>query len=398
MELQDLERPWEGLDPRVAELLAPELPAVADAIRDAVAAAIPDYTQPMQGAFGQGVRQAIEQALRGFVEQLGRPTPSERPGREAYVALGRGELRAGRPLEALQGAYRIGARVAWRHFSEVARANGRDAAELSRLAESVFAYIDEISAESVEGYAQEQEARAGERQRRRLQLVRMLLDEDHVDEAAVLAQAQAADWPLPRELAALVTDCRDAERFAARIGEGALAARIGDLVCVLVPDPRAPGRIARVERALEEPVAALGPAVAWVRARESHARALRCARLQQAGALPGGLLHASERLGVLALTADPAVLEELAQRRLAALREETPTSRERLERTLLAWLRHQGAVVAAAAELHVHAQTVRYRLARLRELLGDDLDQPDARFELELALRHRALASRSARE
>jgi hypothetical protein len=29
----------------------------------------------------------------------------------------------------------------------------------------------------------------------------------------------------------------------------------------------------------------------------------------------------------------------------------------------------------------------RYRLARLRELLGDDLDDPDARFELEIALR-----------
>ena len=34
-----------------------------------------------------------------------------------------------------------------------------------------------------------------------------------------------------------------------------------------------------------------------------------------------------------------------------------------------------------------HPQTARYRLARLRELMGDDLDDPDARFELEIALR-----------
>jgi DNA-binding PucR family transcriptional regulator len=35
----------------------------------------------------------------------------------------------------------------------------------------------------------------------------------------------------------------------------------------------------------------------------------------------------------------------------------------------------------------VHPQTARYRRTRLRELLGDQLDDPDARFELELALR-----------
>jgi DNA-binding PucR family transcriptional regulator len=47
-----------------------------------------------------------------------------------------------------------------------------------------------------------------------------------------------------------------------------------------------------------------------------------------------------------------------------------------------------------AEELHVHPQTARYRIGRLRELLGDDLDDPDARFELEIALRARAFRSR----
>lgn len=44
-----------------------------------------------------------------------------------------------------------------------------------------------------------------------------------------------------------------------------------------------------------------------------------------------------------------------------------------------------------AARLGVHPQTVRYRLRQLRELWGDDLDDPDRRFELELALRTRRL-------
>ena len=51
-------------------------------------------------------------------------------------------------------------------------------------------------------------------------------------------------------------------------------------------------------------------------------------------------------------------------------------------------------MAAVAAELHVHPQTVRYRLERLRESFGSALDDPDARFELELALRARSSRAR----
>jgi DNA-binding PucR family transcriptional regulator len=61
-------------------------------------------------------------------------------------------------------------------------------------------------------------------------------------------------------------------------------------------------------------------------------------------------------------------------------------TRERLLTTLHSWLRHWGSRSAAAAELFVHPQTVSYRLNRLRELLGDDLDDPEARLELLLVL------------
>ena len=64
--------------------------------------------------------------------------------------------------------------------------------------------------------------------------------------------------------------------------------------------------------------------------------------------------------------------------------------RERLLETLGAWLAHQRHTPRIAAELHVHPQTVRYRIGKLRELLGDALETPDGRFELELALRARA--------
>ncbi|WP_433113658.1 PucR family transcriptional regulator [Micromonospora sp. CA-246542] len=58
-----------------------------------------------------------------------------------------------------------------------------------------------------------------------------------------------------------------------------------------------------------------------------------------------------------------------------------------LVETLSAWLDAFGDVVAAAAALHVHPNTFRYRLRRLAELGGLDLTDPHARFGVMLQLR-----------
>ena len=79
----------------------------------------------------------------------------------------RGELRQGRTLDSLQAAYRVGARVAWRRLAAAARRAGVEPDVLSLLAESIFAYIDELSADSVEGYAEAQARLEDERRRRR---------------------------------------------------------------------------------------------------------------------------------------------------------------------------------------------------------------------------------------
>ncbi len=57
--------------------------------------------------------------------------------------------------------------------------------------------------------------------------------------------------------------------------------------------------------------------------------------------------------------------------------------------TLRAWLDAFGDVNAAAASVHVHPNTFRYRLRRLAEVGGIDLTDPDARFAAMLQLRLR---------
>ena len=116
----------------------------------------------------------VERALAAFVDLLEEPGQPTLP-RRFYVELGRGELRQGRGLDALLSAYRVGARVAWRTVGDLAVEAGASPAVLVELAELLFTYIDGLSALSVRGYAEEQAARAGERDRRRAELARLLV-------------------------------------------------------------------------------------------------------------------------------------------------------------------------------------------------------------------------------
>src|SRR5947209_8469951 len=150
------DEPWRDLPHDVADVLRPELGAIAREILRAIRQEVPEYARPLEGAFGEAVRTGVDQALQRFVRLISEPDSPSGGEREIYVALGRGELRAGRTLDALQAAYRVGARVAWRRFARASHAAGLDQHVVTQLAEAVFAYIDELSAESVDGYAEAQ--------------------------------------------------------------------------------------------------------------------------------------------------------------------------------------------------------------------------------------------------
>src|SRR3954463_5341522 len=198
-------RPYAAIPADAGKVLRPVLPSLADEIIAAIAREVPDYARAMEGEFGQVVRVAIERALGRFIDLIEDPSSDDGRGRAAYVDLGRGEMRAGRSLEALLSAYRLGSRLGWRRFVEAGVAGGLDPGAIYALGEAIFAYIDELSAESAEGYAEEQSAAAGGRQRLRRRLVRLLAQEPPAGEETVLAAAAAASWPLPRTIAALVT-------------------------------------------------------------------------------------------------------------------------------------------------------------------------------------------------
>ena len=100
--------------PGAARLLRPVLPGLADEIVAAIAAEVPDYARAMEGEFGQAVRRGVQTALGAFVDVLEHPGDVDDTARTTSMALGRGEQRAGRSLDALLSAYRLGSRLAWR--------------------------------------------------------------------------------------------------------------------------------------------------------------------------------------------------------------------------------------------------------------------------------------------
>ncbi|MEA2480656.1 MAG: hypothetical protein QOJ07_2578, partial [Thermoleophilaceae bacterium] len=183
--------------------------------------------------------------------------------------------------------------------------------------------------------------------------------------------------------AALTWRADEPDRVAARMPPDALVGRVAGEPWALLPDPFAPGRRAELERALRGGRGALGPAVAPGRIGESARRAT----LALALARDGTLVIADEHRLDLVLRSDPALAEELRTRALQPLAGLPSGQRERLLETLAAWLDAQGEARPAAERLHVHVQTVRYRVGQLRDLLGDALDDPGGRLELAIALR-----------
>jgi hypothetical protein len=377
------DRPWYALPSNVVAVLRPILADTADEMIDAVRT-VPAYSRPLVGPFGEGIRAGVQEALRHFLAEIETGGPVVRP--DVYLTLGRGEMRAGRSLESLLSAYRLGARVAWRRFAAAGVDAGLKPDTLYLLAESLFAYIDVLSAESAEGHALEQSAVASEAELRRRRLVRLLVRDPPADPRAIEAAAGDAAWPLPRVLAVVAVGGGERESVVPRLPPGAIAETIGELVCAIVPDPDGPRRRAAIERAVIDSaaVAGLGTAVDPSEAALSFARAR--AALEHAGERPR-LVVAREIAGELLLRGDPRLAAELAADRLAPLQGLSAGSRTRLTETLEAWLLEQGRLGPVARRLGVHPQTARYRLARLRELFDGRLDDPDERFWLELALR-----------
>ena len=404
----------------VAAVLRAESGASIAEIVAAIQNEVAEYTRPLDPAYGRTLSQAVEHAVRTFIERVAHPAHPEHPAHPPHPAnpdiapteltamtavvaefraIGAAEAREGRSLEPLQAALRLGARVGWRRLCGVAAAQGLDTLALGRAGEAIFVYLDELAAASAQGYLDARTEFAGEQERRRRRLLDLILADPPAPAEAVAEAARAADWAVPAGIA--VVALGEQRQPGADLATPVFP---GDVLidwsrrepCLLIPDPDRSGRIAAVTRALTGWAAAMGPVEPLDRAAASLHWARRALGLAERGIIDGrrDLVRCDEHLATLLMFADEELAAALRTARLAPLQRLRPAQRDRLAETLLIWLQHGCNANEVALQVHVHPQTVRYRLRQADDLFGDQLRDPDRRFELEIALRARQLLQR----
>ena len=370
------------------------LPQTAERTVAAVTVEVPSYTDAFSGRMGQNIENAVRMALGAFLRLATRTTDSDAdtqlaPALDGAYELGRGEARQGRSIDALLSAYRVGARVAWRELSTTAVAADLPGATIARFAELVFAFIDELSASSVTGHADERATTGRVRERYLERLGQDLLTGAAPD--VLRASAERADWHPPRSLTAVLLPQAQTRGLVARFDQSALylgedlpeVDAAASLSVLLVPDVEA-SRRPQLLQTLSGRRAWVGPTRPWIAVQASYRRAVRARDVL--GDNDTGIVDTDEHLVELVLGADREAAADLRSRVLAPMAELRAGTADRLAETLRSWLLNQGRRDAVAADLFVHAQTVRYRMTQLRELYGDRLDDPRTVLELTVAL------------
>ncbi|MEU4083510.1 PucR family transcriptional regulator [Streptomyces aureus] len=300
----------------------------------------------------------------------------------------------GRPVRAVLRAYRVAGTVLTDEVA--ARAPGLGADDAFALARMLLVSLDTLSEEMATAYAATSEDLAGDRGR----ALRLLLDDliagRHASVGALTDRCARLGVQLPDPCCLLVAEPASAERPDAAHGTAT------DLLDALAGpgDEATPLATVRGSRAvLLLPLAAAAKAGAVLGERSWRGCAVTGEGLDRialahrlaADALDTAPAHA-HRPGHVLTDADAQVLALLAGRPAAApgqiarlvLGPLTEAAQGHLLDALAAYL-DAGSANAAARALHLHPQSLRYRLRRVQELTGRDPRDPWHRLTLDIA-------------
>jgi hypothetical protein len=345
---------------------------------------IPGYARLPDSVIRSQVLEVVRQNIDLCLDWI---AGAEAPGTarfDEFSTSAKNRATEGMPLEDLLRAYRIGATTAWRVLVSEATDHERDA--LTRAAEQVMTYLDQVSGTVAAAYLEERQHLVSEQERGLRRLLNALLGSDPLDAGHHETAAQIG-LPVGGQFATFAAaipsgGARAHARAAAGLRAGnALALTEGDRVIGLLLPGRGPAHAL--------PAGAVAVIDAHV-AREELAPSLADVRLGMDIVLRDG------RTGVVplqALTLDlllaraPRVAADLRQRVLDPLGPTQGRSRGDLRRTVATYVAMHRDRRKTAAQLHIHPNTLDHRLQRARELNGLNLDDPEDLATMVLALR-----------
>ena len=311
---------------------------------------------------------------------------------------------------ALVRAYRLGHEAVLKIALEEVRASELDAklslSVYERFAAISFDYIDRISQLVVATYQDERERWLGNRNTMRASCVRDLLEAVDVDVDAVI---DAIQYPLRRIHVALVVWCREfdsgdeltaMERFVDKLAESIGACErplfmsidhVTGWAWIPLPSNAATGALGRIrtvaETTAEAPWIAAGnplPGIDGFRRSHQQAQDARTVAIASGGNVPRFIAANDPGLAVAALVGNNLEAASTWVAEVLGPLSSPTESDERLRETLRVFLRTGSSNKAAAEELHLHINSVKYRVHRAVERRGRPISED--RLDVEVAL------------
>src|SRR5579859_1263379 len=368
----------------------------------------------------EAIAKACEAGLDLFLSTAREARPAAPEELRRVAQLGILQARSSQSIEPILAAYRIAARVAWDAIFRAWRDHPEVTPEaLMVTANYVFAALDQVAAEVTKTYlhAREQHMQKGTRARARL--FHALITDNFDSELELQKQALTLNMPIAAGYVAVACTLIVGHREGARGGDS-LAEVVASLelprgaishttdpttLIILWPadsSGAADGAREFVMGLNSEATARSGSARARVRAGIGgfHAglRGVSRSYLEAQQAIEAGrklrpeaIVHShDEVIPYLVLAQSSLLADRFVRDSLGPLLDPKTRNRAQLTETLEAYLA-TGAVKDAASALDLHRHTVLYRLERVKELLGVDLDVPANRLRLQLALDLRKL-------
>jgi hypothetical protein len=339
----------------------------------------------VMGQIAAIARRNVELFFRSILEGEDPSEPDLLPFRESA----KDRAAEGMPLEDLLHAYRLGGRIGWQAVVEAAREDERPC--LLTGAERLMDYVDSVSTAVAQAYLDERQHLVSEEERRLRDLFDAILGNAPL-RPGLLELAERMGFELGDNYRPFAQTMPGAAAYehgqmaAALRRRGVLALTEGDRVSGLAP-AEVDGRLA-VDGALvaiadPTPRSELGDALEEVRL------------LVDLGERLGrtGELRPEEHVAELLLARSPRLAAMLRERALGALERHSPRRGSDLLETLEVFLDCQLDRRRAAERLHVHPNTLDYRLKRAEELTGLRLSRPEDLTLMALALKQRTLAS-----
>lgn len=343
-----------------------EAEAIAREVVQGLRATVPAYRDVPEEQLLPGVHTSVGLGVRAVAE---RRLPTEAEG-EALAEVAESRAVQGFALEAVLAAYRLGAREVWARVETRGRARGVGAELLLEAARLTWAWADAVTGRVATAHRRAEVAMARHDQQQRANFLRALLAGSLSPEDVAV---QAAIHDLDFRQAYVTIRARPRADTPLYALERALLDGPGQPIFFGIAGNDLAGLAAQAPTSLGLPATVgLGPPAELGRITDSFGMASRVLATAVDFGLDG--VYRLEDLGPLVAVATDAHLGPLLViHYLEPLLSRGPRG-ETLLATLRAYLDCGCGVEATAASLHVHPNTLRYRLNQIRVLTGADLN------------------------